>query len=303
MAGELVTGSGAGSTAHLAAIYRKEAIIALADRASLRMHPSLVNLGTDIIMGADSEKGAIYNLDGALEFASVGEIATITNTALTGSSYTCTPARQGLAHALSDVVGMKDVTGALNPLRLGQSIAGGVGTTFTSLTCDLFGAWTAVGTTGVPFSLATVRAAQAALRAASVPGPYMMVLAPQQFSNFITDLDARGGHIAFNPATPEMAALRGPGFQGTWDGIEIFTSTRVNTSGSDYQGGIWGRGAIGFKEEENRPGIGADVMVNVGPLLIEIDRQARESVSGLVGSYRVGLCSIEAARGRQLLST
>ena len=302
MADEIVTGSGAGAQAHLAAIYRQEASVALADRASLRMHPSLGNLGTDIIMGAPAQKGAIYDLD-VLEFTSVGEIATIANTALTSSEFTCTPTRHGLAHALSDTVSMKNVDGALNPVRLAQSIAGGVGTTFTSLACDLFDAWSSVGSTGVAFSLATVRAGQAALRAAAVPGPYMMVISPQQLSSFITDLDTRGAHIQWNPATPEMAALRGPGFQGTWDNIEVFTSTRVNESSGDYSGGMWGRGAIGFKEEVNLPGAGADVMVNVGPLLIEIDRQARESTSGLVGSYRLGLASIEAARGRRLLST
>lgn len=303
MANEMYTGdSGPGAQAILPAVYRQEAIVALADRASLRNHPALVNLGPDLIMGAAAEKVGIYNLD-VLEFSSVGEIATINNTALTSSEATCTPTRHGLAHAMSDVLGAKNVDGVFNPLRLAQSISGGASTTFTSLSCDLFDAWTAVGTSGVDFSLSLVRQAQAALRADSVPGPYLMVISPQQLSKFITDLDARGGHIQWNPATPEMAALRGPGFQGTWDNIEVFTTTRVNTSGSDYKGGIFGRGAIGFKEEENRPGPGADVLVNVGPLLIEIDRQAREGLSGLVGSYRLGLCTLEASRGRQLLST
>lgn len=303
MANEMYTGDGgAGAQATLAAIYRQEALRALADRASLRNHPALVNLGDDLIQGALAEKGALYNLD-ALEFSSFGEIATITNTALTSSEYTCTPTRHGLAHAMSDVQGAKDVTGAFDPLRLAQSISAGTGLTITSLVADQFATLTAVGTSGVDFSLSLVRQAQAALRADSVPGPYIMVIRPEQLSKFITDLDTRGGHIQWNPATPEMAALRGPGFQGTWDNIDVFTTTRVNASGSDFQGGIFGRGCIGFREEENRPGPGADVLVNVGPLLIEIDRQARESVSGLVGSYRMGACIIEADRGRQLLST
>lgn len=303
MGNEIYTGdSGIGAQAHLPAIYRQEVIRTLADRSSFRNSAALINLGTDLIMGAAAEKGAIFNLD-ATEFASFGEIATITNSTITSAEYTCTPTRHGLAHALSDVSNAKDVTGALNPVRLSQSIAAGTSLTLTSLICDLFDSWTAVGSTGVPFSLATVRAGQAALRAASVDGPYIMVLHPVQLNKFITDLDTRGSHIQFKPATAEMTALRGPGFQGTWDGIEVYTSTRVNASGSDYYGGIFGRGAVGFKEELNPAGPGADVLVNVGPLLIEIDRQARESTSGMVGSYRVAACTIQSAMGRRLLST
>jgi hypothetical protein len=147
-----------------------------------------------------------------------------------------------------------------------------------------------------------VRQAQKALRAASVPGPYMMILHQNQFSEFLEDLDTRGSHIQFIPATTELQILRGPGFQGYWDGIEIFTTSRVNTASSNHEGILFGRGAIGYKEEMSMPGPGADVVLQAGPLHVEIDRQARESLSGLVGVYRVGVSNRELARGRRLIS-
>lgn len=305
MANEAVTGSTPGSNLLVAAAVSKLALLKLADRESLRNHPALINLGDDVV-GSVTGQHALVGLDGSTPMVAATEIESVSNTALDLAKFTITTSRYSLAHEFSDFLASKDPSGIVNSNRIAQSLVGSAMMALTGVLAALTAGFsTIVGSTGVPFTHDLFELAAASLRARGVPGPYLAVLHTEQHAQWMLDLSSRGGVSQWQAATAEQIALRGPGYQGSYMGIDIFTSSYVQSANTnvDWKGGLFGRGALGFKEEGHGPiPKSAHILLDSGPIRIEEMRSARTQSTVVVGNYRCGAVEIEDSRGVSILS-
>lgn len=300
MADEILSGSGGGQNILVSAVASKMAMLLLADRASYRNHPALVNLGEDLI-GSTTEQFTQYGLDGYDLMSSVTEIQSVSNTALTTAKKTVAPARHAISYDYSDYMSTLDQTGQINSQRLALSIVQSANMTFTNNLAKLLDDFsTTVGTSGVAYTHDTFLAGQFKLLQAKVPGPYLRILKPKQFTNWQSDLETRGGVTQWRAASEDMQALRGLGFQGYYNNIEVGVSDQVQSvnAGADWAGGIFGRGAVGFKELmiTARP-VSAFIILEAGPVRVEEVRAGRTEETAVRGTYYHALVEIEDLRG------
>lgn len=305
MADEILSGSGGGQNILVSAIASRMAQMLLADRASYRNHPALINLGEDLI-GSTTEQFTQYGLDGYDLMSSQTEIQSVSNQALTTAKKTIAPARYSIAYDYSDYIATLDQTGMINSQRLALSIVQSANMTFTNNLAKLLDDFaTTVGTTGVAFTHDTFLAAQFKLLQAKVPGPYLCLLKPKQFTDWQADLETRGGVTQWRPATEEMQALRGLGFQGYYNGVEVGVSDQIQlaNANADWAAGMFGRGAIGFKELmiTSRPA-SAFIILEAGPVRVEEIRSGRTEEVAVRGTYYHALVEIEDLRGVTLIS-
>lgn len=306
MANEVVSGSGAGASVLVSEIARRVALLQLADRASLRNHPALVNVGEDLV-GAGTVKGSILALGGVDEFVAATEIEDVGNTAIGSANFTVTPGRFALARGVSDYQRIVDPTGSFDPMALAQYMVMGYAMLFTTEIAKIGDGFTAVGTTGTEFTHDRFLLGQTALKQAHVGGGVgrpLFVMSTYSFSEWMLDLETRGGLTQWRAASVEMQTLRGTGYEGEYNGIDVFTTDRVQGLNTDADHGnfIFGSGAIGYKEvRPPRPSPNTDVILEAGPVRIESDRTASTTVDRVIGNAWAGFSVIEAARGRVVL--
>jgi hypothetical protein len=301
MANEIRIGAAPGSDIIVAEIVRRGALLLLADRASLRNHPALVNLSGGMV-GASTEQLNLLGLDGYDLMSAISETSAVSNTALTDAQATVSPSMFRLQRELSDQMLVHDPTGALNPARLAQSMIGSAMMTLTDLIAQEGDGFTQTGSSGVNFSHDTWISTKAALVQALVPGPYLMVFKPKSFTDWSTDLESRGGLTQWRPAAANMQNLRGTGYQGHYDGVEVFISDKVQAISTDDGNFMFGRGAIGYKEVNLGPAPRSQhVILDLGPIRIAESRTESEGETAVVGHYYVGTVTIEAGRGRTAL--
>lgn len=278
------------------------ALLLLADRESPRNHPCIVYLGDAAGSGSTVHDVPLVGLDGYDSMAAVAENSSTSNTALTDAKAAVTVARQAIQRQVSDLARTVDMTGAVDPERLAQSAVGEAEMRFVSLIAGLGDDFSStVGTSGVDMTVGDFYDAQFTLMLASVPEPYLWMPHPRQYADFEADLRSEGGAVQYDPNTRALLGLRGPGFKGNFNGVDIFTSTKVPTAngGADRASGMWGRGAIGYREASVRPspGLLAAGAIFAGPIMIEFERDAAGALEKIVGNYYVGVVEIEDSRG------
>ena len=301
MADELRIGGAPGSDIIVAEVVRRGALLLLADRASLRNHPALVNLSGPM-PGAATEQINILGLDGYDLMSAVSELSAVANTALTDAQATVTPAMYRLQREITDQMAIHDPTGVINPVRLATSMIGAAMMTLTDLIAQEGDGFTQTGSSGVNFSHDTWIATKAALTQALVPGPYLMVMKPKSFTDWSTDLESRGGLTQWQPAAAQMQRLRGTGFAGNYDGVDVFISNKVQAISTDDANYMFGRGALGYKEVSFGPAPRSQhVLLDLGPIRVAESRTESEGETAIVGHYYVGTTTIEGGRGRTAL--
>lgn len=300
--------SGGGENVLLSSTANKFFQLLLADRTSLRGHPAIIYLNQfgagQVGSGSATSQYTVWGLDGYDAMGSGTEGSAPSETALTNALKTATWALKRLRRDISDDVRSLDQTGQLNPMRLAQDGFGAAMVTLTNVLAALMSGFSnQVGTTGVAFTHDTWIAAKAKLIQYEVPGPYLALLYPTHFSAWMSDLESRGGLTQWNPAAADMQVLKGPGFQGTYDGIDVVTCNRVPASGGDFISGMFGRGAIGYVEQEAIYGEETIIIASAGPIAVELVRAAAGAgYSSVVTHYRVGAAEIEDTRGVGMLA-
>lgn len=301
------TASGGGENVLVSAVAIAYLHNLLADRTSLRGHPAIINLAAYGAgkkgMGSKTSQFTLFGLDGYDVMGTVAEGDDITETALTNALKNITWARKGLRRDLSDEMRSLDSTGQLNEMRLAADGFGCAMVTLTALLGALSSGFSVQkGSTGVAFTHDLWQLGAKALVDGLVPGPYIAVLYPTHFSNWKLDLEQRGGMTQWRPAAAEMQVLKGPGYQGTYDGIDIYTTNRVAASGSDYVSMMFGRGAVGYVEQEVDYGPEARILLEQGPIAVELERKGTGGNTRILTNYRVGVTEIEDGRGVGLLA-
>jgi hypothetical protein len=186
------------------------------------------------------------------------------------------------------------------------SIIASAAMTLTDLIAQEGDGFTQKGSTGVAYTHDTFLACQFALKQSSVPGPYLNVLQPKQFTDWQSDLESRGGVTQWRASTEEMQMLRGPGFEGVYNNIEVVTSSKVQSanSGADWAGFMFGRGALAYKEMRMAaPPRSQFVILDVGGVIRVAEMRTEDGAkTKVVGHYYVGTVTVEATRGRTAIS-
>ena len=116
-------------------------------------------------------------------------------------------------------------------------------------------------------------------------------------NDFRTSLRAEAGAIQYVPATAEMLATKGPGFQGSWNGIDIFQSDSVplvNTN-ADRNGALFSSAAFAYTMAPVRSALvpQESVLVDAGELLVEIQRDAQAGLTHAVANIFTGVAEAQ----------
>ena len=239
--------------------------------------------------------------------AAVAENASTSNTALTDASPGITIARQALQRQISDLANLTDSVG-LNVEALAGDMVGAAAMRFQEMLANVTDDFTStVGTTTVDMTVDDFFDAQFTLTQASVPGgPYLCMLYPTQLTDLQSSIRAEAGALQFIPATQDMLTIKGQGFAGTFNGVELFSSSKVPTAngGADSAGGMWGPGAVGYAEGSLSPIVGAGgVQLPAGtPIMVEFERDAAGALTKIVGNYYVGVAILEDGRGVSIIT-
>jgi hypothetical protein len=268
-------------------------ILLAAERQALQNHPALMYVG-DIGVGARSNtiKVSHVGLMGYDLLASTGDGNAVANSALTDGSSTVAVARYSKSYEASDLA--RITAGGLvniDAMAMDAVLSGAL--TLTSLIANLVDNFsTTVGTSGVDATAANFLDAITANEIAHTEGPLLAMLHPVQWGDMRKDLAVNtGGALQFMPATADLIAFRGTGFQGTLAGVDVFTSTFVPTAnaGADRAGGMFGKGAIlwgdGTIPMENDP----NQIVIAGKVLFERVRTGKSGLTAYVSHRYLGV--------------
>jgi len=239
-------------------------------------------------------------------FTDSGENATLAATAYTTTSFDIALVQYRRAYAAADLL---PVSGSpVNIDRMVANLMQGVAMTFTSIICDALPTFTAqVGTSGVALQVDDIYDGIFTLNSALNSGPYTCVLSPVQWNHFQSSLRSEVGSAQFLPATNDTLASHGPGFRGSWMGVDFYVADAVDTSGGNDQGGIFTQGAIAY-------GMGnvssmasqipaANLIVDAGELVVELDRTASDGVSAAYATMIMGVAIADQSRGCEILSS
>jgi len=305
MANEILFADLSGS-ARLAAILAKEIELTLADRASLHKHASIKFMGNIVGSGSNVIQTPIVGLDGYDTMSSPADGAAVSNTALTETNANITVARRALQYSISDLASLTDSVG-LNVQRLAQSMVGSAQMTFQSLLCDVTDGFTStVGTSGVDMTVDDFFSAQFTLTLASVPGPYICILHPRQLADLQSSLRAEAGPNQYVAATQDMLNIKGQGFSGMFNGVDIFVSSKVPTAnaGADRAAGMFGYGAVGYAEGSPFAITGAGGIVAPAgtPIVVEFERDASSALTKIIGNYYVGVAKLQDSMGVSIIT-
>ena len=274
----------------------------LADRASIRRTGALQFFGTVNDTGSDTKRVRLAGLNGYDEMSTTAaENTDVSNTSLTDSSADIAVVRGSLRYDESDLAALTGFTGSdINPVVLAGSMVGAFEGWFNQLVANViddFG--TDVGTSTVDMSVDDWYDAIFTLEIADVPGPFFAMLHARQLADLQNSLRSEGGAVQFMPATAEMLMIKGQGYAGNLNGVDIYRSSNVNSAGGNRHGAMWGFGALGFCLGVPGPIVGGSQVVQFGdaPILVEFDRDSSAATTEIVGHGYAGVAIIEDSRG------
>ena len=292
----------------LAKILNNEIQLLLADRFSLRNHPSIANFGNIAGRGSSVLSIPQAGLDGYDLMTAVGsETSSASNVALTDSSADITIARYALRREISDLANMTDSVG-LNVERLAADMVGGYEMAVTNAICDTIDGFSATaGTSGVDLSVDDFFSALFTLEQASVQTPYVSVLHPVQVTDLQNSIRAEGGALQYIAATQEMLMAKGQGFAGSFLGVDIFKSSKVPTAnaGADRAGAMMGYGAVGMAEGAVRPiaALGGALQFPAGTVIaVEYERSSATALTSITGNAYFGVALLQDAMGVSIIT-
>jgi hypothetical protein len=301
----------------LAQMISQEIKLLLVDTTNLRNTPFLDFVGSINGMGSDTirvRKAGLDGYNGFTAFTGTGgafnEDSAVGDTALTDSHVDVVVKRQALAYSITDMASMTGMGGGdIDPFRIAESIARSYELLFADLTgATINGSFTvSKGTTATAMTLDTWMAAIRGLEEAAsykgAPGPYVAVLHPKQWGELQDSLRNEDNNaFAYAPATFEALAAKGSSYKGSFMGVEIYASSHIENDGTDFSGAIFSSGAIGYATGMPAGLQGAAESMQMGEVLIEMDREANKALTRIVGHAYLGMAVIDADRGVNIIS-
>lgn len=296
----------------LAQMISQEIRLLLTDSTNLRNTPFMDFVGSINGMGSDTirvRKAGLDGYDGFTAFTGVTEANQVSPSNLTDSHEDVVVKRQALAYEISDLAGMTSLgQGDIDPFRIAESISKSYDALFADLTGATIAGFTTVkGSTGTALDvdkfLDAIQALEAAASNRGAPGPYVAVLHPKQWADLQDDIvSLTNGILQFVPASYEAISAKGSHYKGQFMGVEIYTSSHVTNDSTDHQGALFAAGAIGFATGMPTALAGAAESMEMGEVMIEMEREADKALTKIVGHAYLGMSIIDNDRGCLLIS-
>lgn len=292
----------------------QEIKLLITDARNLRNTPFLDFVGSINGMGSDTIRVRKAGLDGYDSFqaftgnsGSFQEDTAVGETSLTDGHADIVVKRQALMYKITDLANMTGMGADVDPFRIAESISKSYELLFAELTASTVAGFTASVSQAAALTLEDfIEAFQTLELAASgkgAPGPYVALLHPEQWQDLQNDIRAEQNNaLAFSPASYEAVSAKGPGYKGSYLGVDIYTSSHVTDSAGQHVGALWAPGAIGFATGKPAALVGAAESMDMGDVLIEMDRDATRALTSIVGHCYLGMGVVDSDRGVKLLS-
>ena len=286
----------------LSKMISQEIRLLLTDSSNLRNTPFVDFVGSINGLGSDTirvRKAGLDGFDAFSEFTGATEAGSVSDTALTDAFVDVVCKRNSLAYSISDMASMTGLgAGDIDPFRIADSIAASYDALFAKLT----GA-TASGFGTVKAFLSAIQELEKASSGKGAPGPYVALLHPKQFADLQDDILAQNtGILQFIAASYDAISAKGSHYKGNFMGVEIYTSSYIVNDGTDHQGAVFAAGALGFATGMPAGLPGAAESMEMGEVMIEMDREADKALTRIVGHAYLGMSIIDDARGCLLIS-
>ena len=292
----------------LAQMISQEIRLLLNDSTNLRNTPFMDFVGSINGMGSDTirvRKAFLDGEDGWSEFSGGTEDGAVSDKALVDGHVDVVVKRQALAYAITDLASMTGMGADIDPFRIAESIAKSYEARFANLTGALLGGFTpqvgSAAAMSVSVFLDAIQTLESADSGKGVPGPYVCVLAPAQFAELQDSIRSEStGILQFVAPSYEAISAKGSHYKGAFMGVEIYTSSHVTDNGSNYAAAMWGPGAIGYATGTPAGLPGAAETMEMGEVVIEMDRDATKALTRIVGHAYLGLAIIDDNRGVEI---
>ena len=243
---------------------------------------------------------------GAFAAASSETSGGASNSAYTTSKFTLTVARYLRIYQVTDLFGVSG--GPIDVNTVVQNLVDGVALTMTDLVTALYSSIvTNVEETGVDLNVAKIYEAMFSLNNNNAT-PSTCVLHPVQMSDFIDSLRAETGSMQYQASTASMLRVKGPGYQGTWNGIDFYQSDSVTTvnGGLDRCGAMTADGCFAYTLAPIaalQGQIPADnILIDTGDLLVEASRDSANGLTSAVANLYPAVVEAEDLRGCGIVS-
>jgi len=288
----------------------QEIKLLITDARNLRNTPFLDFVGSINGMGSDTirvRKAGLDGYDSFTAFTGGTEDNAVSETSLTDGHADIVVKRQALMYKITDLANMTGMGADVDPFRIAESIAKSYELLFAELTASTVAGFTAsvsnAGALTIDDFIAAYQTLELAASGKGAPGPYVSLLHPEQWQDLQADIRAENNNaLAFAPASYEAMSAKGPGFKGSYLGVDIYTSSHVPTAAGLHVGGMWAPGAIGFATGKPAALAGAAQSMDMGDVLIEMERDASRALTSIVGHCYLGMGVVDADRGVKLSS-
>lgn len=272
----------------------------LADRASMRRSGAVLDLGSVNGTNTDTHRETFSGLDGYDGFsATAAEDTDVTATGITAVTADVAVSRASMRRDVGDLYVLTGEKGrVLDPSRLAASMVGEWDNYYTRLLCDTIdGFATGVGTLGSDATFDDFMDGIFQLEDNAVPGPYFWLGHNHQWSNIQNSLRGETGPLGWSPALAAATAIKGSVFKGDLQGVGMYGSNKVNSSGGNRYGGMWGFGAIGSKRGTMEPAPGATIVRPDAEIVVEFQRDGSRAITEVIGHGYLGMGILEDLRG------
>lgn len=288
----------------------QEIKLLITDARNLRNTPFLDFVGSINGMGSDTirvRKAGLDGFDSFSEFTGVTEDNAVAVTALTDGHADIVVKRQALMYRITDLANMTGMGNDIDPFRIAESISKSYELLFAELTGATVAGFTAsvsnVAALTVDNFISAFQTLELASSGKGAPGPYVALLHPEQWQDLQADIRTEANNaLAFAPASYEAMSAKGPGYKGTYLGVDIYASSHVTQAAGQHVGALWAPGAIGFATGKPAALVGAAESMDMGDVLIEMDRDPTKALTRIVGHCYLGMGIVDADKGVKLLS-
>jgi hypothetical protein len=286
----------------LAEVLSKEVLLLAADRENVINHAVLQRgyAGDATGSGSATIKMSQLAFFGADLTASVAENTDASEPSIADGSVTVTVGRYAKKTTVSDLARITDSQGILtDPAQFAlDAVLANNNKLMAMIATAGATATKSAGTTITSLSAATIRAAAGKLEVDGYRGPYLCILAPQQYLHFQADIEANaGGAAQWHPATADQLAIRGGQFKGSYFGIDIFTSSQMTKANADvdYVGLMVAPGGIAWADA-TIPANPASDAIYAGKVMVGIERNESKAVTAyVVNAYQGAALGIDNA--------
>lgn len=281
-------------------LLKAEILMKLGEPAFIANHPAL---GMEIDFtgsGADTAEIREDDVEQPGVMTTIAENGSWANSAIDTDRYSV-----GIAHyydqvTISDWTEMLDGEGQFSPARFARKYALSEAFTWADLLATTIATASAAGPTmAAQPDLEDLVEAKYLLQAAfAADGPIMGLFHPYQIRSLKLDagFDQTNNFAINDPEVAAIAKATGSAYVGRYDGIDIFQSWRVTTSGGKYVGGLFTRGGIAKGVGQFTGSGGYARAVNLGRIRFVEERDPTGPRRALRGETALGAALFQNAR-------